>query len=210
MKIVYSLILLLVISCKSEDKKPVPAKLPPVTEKPVELPEIKVTRKSGILFEIEEKSLKKNEGHLLDKAISKFYEVTESQCFYDYIASQKMNETRGRTSRQVADHLTTIKETVPVRMYYARYGNKSLRCPLCSTAVAYRQPPSKRINLNRDFFDSTKSICRWAATISHESSHTLGYSHSMKWTRQREDTVPYILSGRKSKYGGDAFKKCCR
>jgi hypothetical protein len=170
------------------------------------------TTNPGVVFKLDKATLKNDEEVLLNKALDKFKEVYGSQCFSDFIEKQKMNSTNGRTSKQVADHLLSLRGVVPVKMYYTKYGTKSLFCPTCSSAVAFRQPPSRVINLNRAFFTSKRSTCRWASTIAHEGlGHSLGgYGHSMKWTRQREDTVPYILSGRKAKYGGDVFSKCCK
>lgn len=204
------LILLALVACNTTP----PKKLPQVTLPPiiVEQPEVgKEKPKSGITFKIVESTTKGNEIELLNKAIGKFNEVYGSQCFVDFMSKQRMNWTNGRTTKQVVEHLLSLRGEVPVRMYFNPYGNRSLRCPKCSTAVAYRQPPSKTINLNRDFFTSKQTPCRWASTIFHETLHSIGnYGHSVKWSREREDTVPYVVGGRKARYGGDAFDKCCR
>lgn len=205
------LILLALAACNTTPPKKAPqVTLPPII---VEQPEMGNEKpKSGITFKIVESTTKGNEVELLNKAIGKFNEVYGSQCFVDFMSKQKMNWTNGKTTKQVVEHLLSLKGEVPVRMYYNPYGNRSLRCPKCSTAVAFRQPPSKTINLNRDFFTSKQTSCRWAGTLMHEGlGHALGeYGHSMKWTRQREDTVPYLMSGRKNQYGGDVFDACCR
>lgn len=203
------LLLALIVSCVSTPKQPVPQVTTPpiVSEQPEmgnEMPSL------GITFKIDTKTTKGNEVELLEKAIAKFNQVYASQCFVDFMSKQKMNWTNGRTTKQVVEHLLSLKGEVPIKMYFAKYGSRSIKCPRCSTAVAFRQPPSKTINLNRDFFTSKQTPCRWASTLGHESLHSFGYSHSSKWTRQREDTVPYLVGGRKAKYGGDVYDFCCR
>lgn len=127
--------------------------------------------------------------------------VLASDCFKNFMLPQPMKWTGGRTNPQVIDHLQGLKGTVPVRFYYARF----------SSAVAYRMPPSTQINLNTKFFGPWSGDCELAATLAHESAgHSLGeYDHDFDWTREREDTVPYLMGGRKARYGGDAFTACC-
>lgn len=142
----------------------------------------------------------------------KMNEVVQSQCFLDWMGKQTvMNETNGRSKEVVIGHLRAITDSVGVKMYY-KCMSRSWKCPLPTSAVAYRQPPEKIINLNTAKFNSSQSICRWAATMAHEAlGHALGnYGHSSEWSRYREDTVPYLLSGRKPQYGGDVFGACCK
>jgi hypothetical protein len=157
---------------------------------------------AALKFEPVKNYATKAEIEKIARAAAKAQEVLSSQCFADYISAQTMNQTNGRTAKEVVEHLRSLTDIVPVKMYTRRF----------SSAVAYRQPPHKTINLNRSFFKLSVSDCRWAATMMHEGhGHAIGgYGHSFDWTRQREDTVPYVLSGRKAKYGGDVFSKCCQ
>lgn len=125
-----------------------------------------------------------------------------SQCFREFMIKQPLTWTNGRTPTQVADHLQGLSGVVPVKFYFARF----------SSAIAYRQPPSMEININRKYLGVTTPDCQLASTFAHESlGHSLGgYDHSFNWTREREDTVPYVMGGRKDQYGGDAFEACCK
>jgi hypothetical protein len=151
------------------------------------------------------------EAKKIQAAAKKVHETISSQCFSDWMIRQKMNETGGRTPAEVVSHIRSLDDVVPVKIYF-RCTKRGFRCPVPTSAVAYRQPPEKAINMNRAAFTLRTSDCRWAATMAHEAlGHSLGnYGHSMEWTRQREDTVPYLLSGRKPKFGGDVFKACCK
>jgi hypothetical protein len=134
---------------------------------------------------------------------AKLNEVIQSACFRDFMLKQSLAWTGGRTPAQVVDHLQGLSGVVPVAMYY--------RAAWLTSAVAYRQPPSSQINLNTAYFGTDDPTCTWAATLGHESlGHSLGgYDHPYKWTREREDTVPYVMGGRSKRYGGDAFGACC-
>lgn len=137
----------------------------------------------------------------------KMNEVIQSQCFRDFMTKRKLIQTNDRTSAQVVDHLQSITDTVPLKMYYRCMGGLG-----CTSAVAFRQPPQKTINLNRAYFTSNKSDCRWAGTQAHEAlGHSLGgYKHSFKWNRARSFSVPYSMSGADHAQGGDAFEACCK
>lgn len=145
---------------------------------------------------------------LIEKASVKLNETIKGQCFKDFILKAKLNETQGRTNLEVLNHILGMREVVPVKMYFRKWG-----CKIgCTTAIAYRKPPEKSINLNRSYFTTKRSACVWAATMAHESlGHSLGnYSHSMKWNVAREYTVPYKIGGAKKEYGSNAFESCCQ
>lgn len=132
----------------------------------------------------------------------KVNEVLQSQCFRDFMLAQNLKETGGRTRLQVVDHLQSLRAIIPVNFYYSRW----------SSAVAYRQPPSMDININTKFLGANTPDCELAATFAHEGAgHSVGeYDHSYKWTRDREDSVAYVLGGRANAYGGDVFVRCCK
>jgi hypothetical protein len=140
---------------------------------------------------------------------AKVNEIVASQCFADFMGKvPKANMSNGRSPAQVVEHLRSLKGDVPVKMYFKRWG-----CRFgCTSAVAFRIPPKTEINLNRSRFKVSSGDCDWAATMAHEGlGHALGnYGHSMKWTQERENTVPYLLGGRKTKNGGDAITACCK
>jgi hypothetical protein len=131
----------------------------------------------------------------------KVKETMQSECAKDFILKRKLIDTNGKTQQQVYDHLMSLSGDVPVKMYYRRF----------TSAVAYRQPPSKEINLNTKYFTTDLSDCEWAATMAHEGlGHSLGeYDHDFEYSPSRSYSVPYTLGGGDSALGGDVFTKCC-
>jgi len=202
MKIFTLLYLSLSLSAFSMGSKR-PAPIPEV-EKPADPPktEIANTEKLSVTFTPVLKYSTEKERELIAKAAVKVNETIKSQCFKDFILAAKLLQTKGQTNAQVLAHILGMSDNVPVKIYYKKY----------TSAVAYRQPPEKIINLNRNYFNINKSPCRWAATMAHESlGHSLGnYDHSYKWNIDREYSVPYKLGGASEKYGGNAFSKCCK
>lgn len=178
----------------------------PRNPEPQEPPETEIAHTGGIKFKVDfvpiEKFSTPQERELIAKAAEKVNDTVRSGCFEVFILTARLIETNGRNNPEVLEHIRGMVDKVPVKIY-TKWG---------SSAIAYRQPPEKTINLNRSFFNSKKSPCRWAATMAHESlGHSLGnYGHSYKWTVEREYSVPYKLGGAVEKYGSNAFEKCCR
>lgn len=145
---------------------------------------------------------------MIEKASFKLNQTVKSQCFSYFLTVSKLKETNGRTNAQVIAHILSFNDVVQVKMYYKKWG-----CKIgCTSAIAYRQPPQKSINLNSAYFTEKRSACTWAATMAHESlGHSLGnYSHSSSWNVAREYTVPYKIGGASEKYDSNAFDKCCQ
>jgi hypothetical protein len=178
-----------------------PAPLPELPQ-PLDPPKTEIAKVFKVKFSPAEKYASKKEIEMIEKATVKVNETVASGCFKDFILSTKLKETNGRNNLQVLEHIQGMNDVVPVKIY----------TKIGSSAIAYRQPPEKTINLNRSYFNESKSPCRWAATMAHESlGHSLGnYGHSYKWNIDREYSVPYKLGGAMEKYGGNAFSKCCK
>lgn len=130
---------------------------------------------------------------LISQASDKVRETVASQCFQDFISKRPMIQTNGKTPSEVASHVRSLTGIITVSMYFKKW----------SSAVAYRQPPEMKINLNRSFFTARKTPCEWASTMAHEGlGHALGsYEHSFKPTKDRDLSVPYSLNR--------AFELCC-
>lgn len=136
----------------------------------------------------------------IKNASKKVNEVIQSQCFKDFMLNRKLIQTNGKSNQEVILDLLAWSGEIPVSMYYRCM--KSWRCPFGTSAVAYRQPPEKTINLNRAVFHSGLSDCEWASTMAHEGSHVRGYGHDFNWNKERDYSVPYSINA--------AFSKCCR
>ena len=117
---------------------------------------------------------------------------------------QRANIRSGRrTSSSAARHLHVA--------FYCRCNTRSDVCPAPTSAVAYRQPPEKKV-----FINALTSVARsgfdpygLAGTLAHVGiGHLLGgYGHSFKWTPDRDFSVPYSISGA-SHANDDAFQHC--
>lgn len=144
-----------------------------------------------------------NEISFLAKAEIKMHQVLQSKEFHDFMSARKMVQTNGRSSAEVATHLQSLKGEIPVNFYYAKMRNRYN--PFGTSVVAYRQPPSNEININRAYYDSVHSdLCEYAGTLAHETvCHTLGgYDHDYYDTTERPFSVCYSINA--------AFEKICK
>lgn len=187
------------------EMSPTPSPAPTVSAGTVPFP-------SGVEFKPVEYYTTKAQRAKIAAAAVKVKEVLGSQCFADFMSKRKLMDTDGRTPTQVVEHLRGLKGTVPVKIYYRCMQFNVFKCPAPTSAVAYRQPPSKEINLNGYAFTLDMSDCEWAATMAHEGlGHSMGeYGHSFDWTATRDFSVPYSLGGSVRRNGGDAFTNCCK
>ena len=146
-----------------------------------------------VTFKPDLKYTNASEKAIIEKASLKLNEVTHSTCFHDFISNRKMIQTNNKTPSEVASHLASLNGHIDVLMYFNRW----------TSAIAFRQPPSLKINLNRNYFTASKSICQWASTMAHEGlGHALGnYEHSFNATKDRDYSVPYSINA--------AFEMCC-
>jgi hypothetical protein len=123
------------------------------------------------------------ERKLIAKVQVKMNEVVQSDCFYNFMASRKMIQTDGKTSKQVADEFRNARGSIPVQFYYSRF----------TSTRAYRQPPYNTIYINRKYIGVDSDLCDVAGTFAHESiGHSLlNFGHDQGWSASREYSVPY-------------------
>jgi hypothetical protein len=134
----------------------------------------------------QEKAMIKKAGELVNNTL-------HSQCFRDYMASRRLIQTKNLSNKEVIEQISRLSGLVAVSMYFNRW----------SSAMAYRQPPELKINLNRKYFSASGKACEWASTMAHETMHALlNFEHSFKWTPEREFSVPYST--------GMAVDSCCK
>ena len=186
------LIFITVTSCSTLVTKVPPASIPDSTGEvspPIDTPPV-----GSVTFKPQVKYTTATERAIIEKASVKVNEVIASQCFKDFMQGRSMIETNNRTSSEVYSHIASLSGLVDVLMYFKRW----------TSAIAYREPPSLKINLNRNYFTASKSVCEWASTMAHEGvTHALGgYSHSFYDNANRNRSVPYSINA--------GFEKCCK
>lgn len=149
---------------------------------------------SSVQFIPDAKYTNPTEKAMIQKAGELVNQVVHSQCFYDYMASRKMIQTKNLSSEQVAKQISILSGLVGVSMHFKRW----------TSAVAFREPNALKINLNRYYFTASTKLCSWASTMAHEAlGHALGgFDHSFHQTKDRQYSVPYSINA--------AFDACCK
>lgn len=173
------------------------AKAPPKIEPPID--------KSGPL-RFEMKSVMPNDPSvdIVSKADALIRKTIFGKCFENkLLARNDMIQTEGRTPKQVLEHVRSFSGQIRVVMYYRCMSFNLFKCPFPTSAVAFNEPPSRIINLNRAYFTTVTPPSRWGSTMLHEASHAIGgYTHDFEPTARRPHSVPYVLN--------DVFEDCAR
>lgn len=210
--LVLGLALTIQVEASGKKRPPAPEPTPTVTATAVPTPTPTATAvpvRGKIKFKAVEYYSTPAQRTVIAKAEKLVNDTIQSDCFKDFMLKRKMIQTDGRTIPQVVDHLQTLTGESEVYMYYRCMRN--WKCPFGTSAVAYREPPSKAIHMNSAFFYVGMPLCEWAGTMAHESAgHALGnYGHDFNWNAQRDFSVPYSMAGSSSS-NGDAFTSCCK
>lgn len=132
-----------------------------------------------------------------DKAIEMIKELVASDEFKSMVLNHTYNgkktyvDNGGYTNAQIyqkiLDGAETLKPTknntmdMEVELYYAN-----------NTTVGYTYANSKRVWVNRKYFD-TNSVSSVAANLVHEWLHKLGFTHSVSYNAARDYSVPYAI-----------------
>jgi hypothetical protein len=214
-KIVYSgiLFILLMGLMATGKRKTIPIPLPTVSPVSDNICGPDGCQRTGIKFKPKPGYATEKEKEIIAHAQEAANRTIQSDCFRDFMLESQLNNTNGRTNEEVVNHLQSLSGNIVVIMYYRSMNETSA---IASAYVGGRQTKNgivHEVMLNNAYFDESISDCEWASTLGgHEGvGHSMGgYGHGYKWSRYREDTVPYVLAGRKLKYGGDVFQKCCK
>lgn len=216
MQIRLALLLLLISSCGMEPsyafskKAPAPEPNPIVTAMPVKDPPwIPKPADLSLRFVPQYPMYAtESERQMIETAAQMAIDTLRSDCFKNFISHRHLIQTNNRTPAQVAEHLQGLMGVVPVEMYY-RCMSFGLSCLKPTSAVAYRNPGSPTIHLNRASFTEARPLKEWAGTLAHEAfGHALGqYDHDFYWNASRDFSVPYSISGA-SLANKDAFQAC--
>ncbi len=186
------LILLLTTSALAGGRKapaPEPSPSPSAVPSPIPAPSPQLP---GIHFESVAYYTTVAERAKIKSAAQAVARTLASQCFKDFMSTRNLIQTNGKTPPQVVEHIRGLAGTVPIEMYYRRF----------TSAVAYRNPGSPTIHLNRKAFGTSMPDCEWSSTMAHEALHVFDYDHDFKWSASRDFSVPYSVN--------KAFEACCK
>lgn len=160
----------------------------PYPKKPPTMPAQTATPGSGIHFS-PVRNYTFEETQVLAVAESLANKLVKSSCFENFMVKRNLIETNGKTALEVVNVLKTSDLTIPVEMYYKN-----------NNVVGYRQPPAPDIYTNRKFHAGSNACAR-GSNITHEWSHTAGFSHAYRATKSRPFSVPYSINA--------AYVACC-
>lgn len=131
------------------------------------------------------------------KAIKAIKKVMASDEFkkriieHTFQGEKKFLDNKGHTNEEVFQKILEGSE----ELYPVKNGQMDIELELIeseSKTVGYTYPDTKRIWINRIFFDSfhTADI---ANNLFHEWLHKLGYDHASDYSVERNSSVPYAI-----------------
>lgn len=160
----------------------------PPPKQPPTIPAQTATPGSGIHFS-PVRNYTFEETQVLVVAESLANKLVKSSCFESFMVKRNLIQTNGLTALEVVKLLKTSDLTIPVEMYYKN-----------NNVVGYRQPPAPDIYTNRKFHAGS-TACARSSNLTHEWSHTVGFTHSYSSTKSRPYSVPYSINA--------AVTACC-
>lgn len=183
----YILLAFMLLTVMMKEAKPSAARFP-VRVTPTPTPSSTVTPGSGVRFyPVTGYTAQEVEALVVAEKLSN--DLLKSKCFETFMTKRRLIETGPRTPAQVVLHLRSTDLTIPVTMYQDD-----------SNTIGYRNPPALDIFTNRKYHAGA-TACARASNLTHEWSHSVGYTHSKYALPSRPYSVPYSINA--------AFEVCC-
>ncbi len=187
------IIILMAVSCATSNPTITPDKpIESVSNEARQQPDDIQTTSNLVLFSARELDMK---NHVwLKPSIDCVHKVLNSKEFKDDLMAVKSFDYAPKelTGIDVLNRLNQAK-TVSVRTYYKRFGS----------AIAYTYYDAKEIYLNTKW---TRPVYDIVNTLTHELTHTIGFSHGDNYAYGKEKSVPYFVGDLASKQAKELCK----
>jgi hypothetical protein len=126
------------------------------------------------------------------KKIISSHEFKERIMNYEYKGKKGFIDNKGLSNEEIyqlilegAEERSGMRKDntmdVEVELYYQ-----------ATKTIGYTYPNTDRIWINKKYFAQYTPI-KVADNLMHEWMHKLGFSHSSKWSEEREHSVPYAI-----------------
>lgn len=134
----------------------------------------------------------------VEKAITIIKKIINSDEFHDLVleytfqGSKTFNDNNKYTNEEVYQLILLGSEIIGNR---AANNTMDVELELYedgSKTIGYTFPHTTRIWMNRKYFNRY-TPAQVAGNLMHEWMHKLGFSHSLKWNKDREHSVPYAI-----------------
>ena len=189
-KIVMLVVTLTTVSC-SHTRPPLPQAQ---SEKPHPYRSMASLWKANIEFH----HFTKDDIKKVNKAVAIIKAVISSDEFHDLVlghtfqGEKKFNENNNYSNEEIYQLILLGAEIIGNRQT-----NNAMDVELelysdTSKTIGYTYPHTTRIWMNRKYFDRF-TPAQVAGNLMHEWIHKLGFTHAMKWNKDRERTVPYAI-----------------
>ncbi|HLT23246.1 MAG TPA: hypothetical protein VKZ84_07375 [Bacteriovoracaceae bacterium] len=182
--------ILLLASCSHTRQKSFEAQ----TEKPHSYRSIASNWKSNIEYH----NFTKDEVQKVEKALAIIKHIINSDEFHDLVldytfeGEKQFNENNNYTNAEIYQLILLGAEIIGNRQ-----ANNTMDVELelyedSSKTIGYTYPNTTRIWMNRKYF-SKYTPAQVAGNLMHEWMHKLGFTHTLKWNKDRQHTVPYAI-----------------
>lgn len=140
-----------------------------------------------------EKDIKKvNEAVSIIKRIINSDEFHDLVLGYTFNGQKKFNDNNNYSNEEVYQLILLGAEIIGNRL-----ANNTMDVELelyedPTKTIGYTYPHTTRIWMNRKYFNHYTPT-QVAGNLMHEWMHKLGFTHSLKWNKDREHSVPYAI-----------------